>query len=204
MEFLVRLLTASRSVTTVLAVMGLMLFSIGKAQAVTIDFDDLDPADFIGDDGYIPLTDQYGSLGVLFEGGAYLSGYSSKSSPNYINGPGFSIYFLDVIPTYVSMYVGSGLKHKVGLSVYGLNGWIENKTTDGEVRGFEWEQSTPYRDNQFVSFYVPEGISHIYLAGQADVYIDDLSFGVSVPEPSALLLLFLGILITYLHRKRLQ
>jgi hypothetical protein len=102
------------------------------------------------------------------------------------------------------MYVGSVLEHKVDVSIYGLNGLIETKTTDGEVRGFEWEQSTPYRDNQFVSFYVPEGISHIYLAGQADVYMDDLSFSVSVPEPSSFLLLFLGVLITALHRKRLQ
>jgi hypothetical protein len=186
----------------VLVVMGLMIFSVGKAQAVTIDFDDLNPADLIGDDGYIPLTNQYESLGVLFESGAYLLGYSSKSAPNYINGPGFSIHFLDVLPTYVSMYVGSVLEHKVDVSIYGLSGLIETKTTDGEVHGFEWEQSTPYRDNQFVSFYVPEGISYIHLNGQADVYMDNLSFGVSVPEPSVLMLFCLGVLITCLQRKR--
>ncbi|MEN0035449.1 MAG: PEP-CTERM sorting domain-containing protein [Cellvibrio sp.] len=204
MVFLAKLLPASRSVITALVVTGLMLFSVGKAQAVNIDFDDLNPADLIGDDGYIPLTNQYESLGVLFESGAYLLGYSPKSAPNYVNGPGFSIHFLGVLPTYVSMYVGSNLEHKVGIRAYGVNGYFEDRLTDGEVRGMQWEDSTPYRPNQFISFYMPEGISSINLAGQADTYMDDLTFSVSVPEPSSLLLLFLGMLITYLHRKRLQ
>ncbi|HSC69645.1 MAG TPA: hypothetical protein VLC79_18270 [Cellvibrio sp.] len=181
------------------------VFSIGNTQAVTIDFDDLNPADFYGEEGEFntPLTNQYESLGIIFEGGSYVGGIPGQFS-NIISGPGFSFYFTDELPTYVSMYVGSADQLKVGVSIYGVNGHIETKLTEGGVRGMEWEQSTPYRDNQFVSFFAAEGISYVGVGSQATAYMDNLSFEVIVPEPNAFILLWLGLLMIYLHRKRLQ
>ena len=182
----------------------LMFLSIGYAQATTINFDDLNPADFYGSgDGYIPLTNQYESLGVIFEGGAYVGGVPGEFS-NILTGPGFGFSFIHELPNYVSMYVGSPDQLKVDVSIYGVNGLIEYKVTDGGVRGTEWEQSTPYRDNQFVSFFAEEGISLVYVASQQTVYMDNLSFDVLVPEPGILMLFCLGLLMIYFHRKRLQ
>lgn len=181
------------------------VFSIGNTQAVTIDFDDLNPADFFGEEGELqtPLTNQYESLGIIFEGGSYLGGTPGQYS-NIIHGPGFSFYFTDELPTYVSMYVGSADQLKVGVSIYGVNGHIETKLTEGGVRGMEWEQSTPYRENQFVSFFAAEGISFVHVASQQTAYMDNLSFEVIVPEPNAFILLWLGLLMIYLHSRRLQ
>ena len=205
MSFFPRLLGFSRKMSGSLCLSVFVFFSIGNAQAITIDFDDLNPADFVGDGWYIPLTNQYESLGVLFEGYVNPVAASTKSAPNFLHGSiGISIYFLDTLPTHVSMYVGSLLEHKVGIRAHGANGYFEDWTTDGEVRGMNWESSTPYRPDQFVSFYIPEGITSINIGGQADSYIDDLTFGVSVSEPGIFLLFSLGLLMTYLHRKRLQ
>lgn len=202
MFFLLRLLVLSRKVSVTLCFLVFAIFTMGSAQAITIDFDDLNPADFedIEGGGLIPLSNEYETEGVIFAGGAYLLSNSTKSLPNYINGPGFGIYFLEMLPTYVSMYVGSTVGYKVGVSAFGINGYVENKTTDGEVHGMHWEESTPYRPNQFVSFYVPEGISHVEFGGQGDTYIDDLSF--SVPEPAAWILFGISGLILLLRRKR--
>lgn len=199
MSFLLKLLILSRKISGALCLSIFVFFSMGNAQATTIDFDDLNQADFIGDEGYIPLTNQYESLGVIFEGGAYLSNYSRKSL-NSIDGPGFSLYFIHELPTYVSMYVGSGDQLKVGVSVYGLDGHRETKVTDGWVRGMSQEQSTPYSDNQFVSFFVEGGISHIHLGSQQTVYMDNLSF--NVPEPATWLLFGMGALALLLRFKR--
>jgi hypothetical protein len=205
MSFLNRLPALARSVSGALCFSALAFFLIGKAHAITIDFDDLDPADFSGPGWYIPVTNEYESLGVLFDGYVNPVAVSTKSSPNFLHGSiGISIYFIDTLPTYVSMYVGSILEHKVGIRAHGADGYIEDRLTDGEVRGMQWEDSTPYRPNQFISFYIPEGISSINIDGQADSYIDDLTFSVSLPEPSAFILLWLGLLMVYLHRKRLQ
>lgn len=183
----------------------LLTVAVGRAQAITINFDDLNPEDFINaedpDQGLIPLTDEYASLGVMFVDGAYLGGGSPNFSPNFVNGPGFSFYFLGRLPQYVSFYAGSLTEYKVGITAYGSNGFLDSFLTDGEVSGMGSDESTPYRDNQYVSFFEPEGIFSIHLSGQADVYIDNLYFGVEVPEPGSWILFCFGLLVIYLQRK---
>ena len=204
MSFLLKLLVLPRETSVVLCLLASVFFTIGNAQAITIDFDDLDPADFYNEGEWAtPLTNQYESLGVIFEGGAYVGGTSGEFS-NILTGPGFGFYFIHDLPTYVSMYVGSADQLKVGVRIYGLNGHIETKITDGWVRGMEWEQSTPYRDNQFVSFFAEEGISFVYVASQQTAYMDNLSFDVVVPEPATWLLLGIGAFALSLRCKRYQ
>lgn len=204
MSFLLSLSALARKMRGAIYFSALVFFSMGNAQAITINFDDLDPDDLTDAEGRLTLTNEYQSQGVVFQGGAYLIGLSTKSLPNYVTGPGFTILFPDVLPTYVSMYVGSTLEYQVGISVYGIDGYIEQKITDGAMHGMQGDYSTPYRPDQFVSFYMPQGISYIQLGGQADTYIDDLSFTVSVPESGTLILFCLGLVMTYLQRKRLQ
>ena len=199
MSLIHKLLVVSRKISSAVCLVVFVLFTVGNAHAVTIDFDDIDPFELNGDEGYLPLTNQYESLGVIFESSAYFSRQGKM-----LDGPGFGFRFVHELPTYVSMYVGSADQLKVGVSFYDLNGYIDTVVTDGWVRGMNEELSTPYRDNQFVSFYAPQGISYVHVASQQTAYMDNLSFSVNVPEPSSFLLLFLGILITYLHRKRPQ
>lgn len=205
MPFLLRLLVLSRKMNSAVCFSVLTFLAMGNAQAITIDFDDLNPADFY-EDGYKPLTNEYESLGVLFEGYVQPVSGSTKSAPNFLLGssPGFSIYFTDIPPTYVSMYVGSTFGLRVGVRVTGVNGYIEDRVTDGGVLGMNWESSTPYRPDQFVSFYVPEGISYLNIDSKMGPYLDDLTFIVDVPEPGILILFGLGLLMIYFHRKRLQ
>lgn len=205
MSFFLRLLGFSRKMSGSLCLSVFVFFSMGNAQAITIDFDDLEPGSFLPGDYFNPPINKLESLGIAIEGYVQPLAISTKSAPNILWGSvGFSIYFIDTLPTYVSMYVGSLLEYKVGIRAQGANGYFEDWTTDGEVRGMNWESSTPYRPDQFVSFYIPEGITSINIGGQADSYIDDLTFGVSVSEPGIFLLFSLGLLMTYLHRKRLQ
>jgi hypothetical protein len=203
MSLFLRVLVLSRKMRSALCLSIVAFFTMGNAQAITIDFDDLNPADFY-EDGYKPLTNEYESLGVLFEGYVQPASGSTKSAPNFLLGStlGFSIYFTDTLPTYVSMYVGSTFGLRVGVRVNGVNGYIEDRVTDGEVLGMNWESSTPYRPDQFVSFYVPEGISYLNVDSKMGPYIDDLTFIVDVPEPGILFLFFLGMLMIYMHGKR--
>ncbi|HSC69643.1 MAG TPA: PEP-CTERM sorting domain-containing protein [Cellvibrio sp.] len=170
------------------------LFSMGSAQAVTIDFDDLDLADFSGQ-GCKPITNEYESLGVIFAGCVEPAAGSTKSGPNFIVGSteGFSIYFTDTPPTYVSMYVGSLFELGVRVSAFGVNSY-EERLTDGVLWGMSWYESTPYRPDQFVSFYMPDGISFLKIYSKIDPYIDDLTFIVDLPEPGVLILFCIGIL----------
>lgn len=180
----------------------LLTVAVGRAQAITINFDDLNPEDFINaegsDDWLFPLSNEYESVGLIFQDNAYLIGGGGN---NFVNGPGFSFRFVGNLPTYVSMYVGSSVGYKVGVDAFGVNGDRDHKVTDGAIHGMTDEESTPYRDNQFVSFYMPEGISKIHLSGQGDAYIDNLYFGAEVPEPGSWILFCFGLLAIYLKRK---
>lgn len=205
MSLLSRLLVLSREMSSVVVLSTFAFFSIGTAQAVTIDFDDLNYADFAGTEEELmtPLTNEYESLGVMFGGGAYLSNFSWRSL-NSISGPGFSFHFIGELPTYVSMYAGSVGGYKVGFRARRPDGSFEDRLTDGGVRGASWELSTTYTENQFVSFYIPEGISSIEVGSQGSPYMDDLTFSVSVPESETLMLFCLGILIMCLRGKSLK
>ena len=202
MSKLFRLLILTHKMNGAIYLLVFVFCSIGNAQAITIDFDDLEPGSFLQGDSYNPPINKIESLGLMFEGYVQPIAASTQSSPNFLHGSiDFSIYFLDTLPTYVSMYVGSILEYKVGVRAWDRNGNSEARLTDGGVRGIQWEDSTPYRANQFVSFYMPQGISSISVGGQADSYIDDLTFVVNVPEPGAFILLWLGLLMICVHRK---
>lgn len=202
MSFLLWVLVFARKMSVALCFF--IFFSMGNAQAITIDFDDLEPGSFLVGDGFTPPLNQIGS--VIFEGYVQPISGSTKSGPNFLLGStlGFAIYFIDTPPTYVSMYVGSLFELKVGIRVKGVNGYLEDRLTDGGVIGMNWETSTPYRPDQFVSFYVPEGISYVSVGSKMAPYIDDFTFIADVPEPSAFILLWLGLLMIWLRQKRLQ
>lgn len=184
------------------------------AAAITLTFDELDPADYdpgTGELGF--LTDEYESIGLLFEGAAYLLAWTEfqhpKSLPNYVIGPGFSLNFVGDLPTYVSLFVGSSTGSQVVLDAFGLNDYHEYKITDGEVHGMGSEESTPYIPNQFVSFSSPTGISSIHLSGQSDAFIDNLTFtdepDIAAPESSTFILFVIGLLgLILCNRKSLK
>lgn len=169
-------------------------FFCSSANAVMINFDGLDPET-------IPdsiLTNEYESQGLIFEHNAYLTPSSPKSSPNYAVGPGFTLHFINKLPTYVSFYTGSSTQSKVFISAVGPNSYAEGLITEGEIHGLGDLESTPYIPNQFVVFQSEFGIATIELGGQSDAYIDDLSFyyagdEIEVSEPSAIILLILGL-----------
>ncbi|HSX51786.1 MAG TPA: PEP-CTERM sorting domain-containing protein [Cellvibrio sp.] len=181
-----------RSLLTCLSV---LLFFCTPAQAVIIDFDDLDPSSLPNE----MVTNEYESQGVVFAWNAYLVPASTQSAPNYVIGPGIVFNFINTLPTYVSFYTGSSTGHKVFISALGPNNYFENIVTEGEIHGMNYEESTPYVPNQFVVFQSESGIASIELSGQSDGYIDDLTFyypgeEIDVPEPSGILLLMLGML----------
>jgi hypothetical protein len=165
-----------------------------SANAITITFDELDPATIENE----RLTNEYESQGLVFDYNAYLVSASTQSAPNYVIGPGISLHFTNELPTYVSFYTGSSTEHKVFISAFGPNGYFSNLTTEGGLNGWGSDESTPYIPNQFVVFQSEFGIASIELSGQSDGYIDDLTFYVagdetSVPEPSVIILLILGL-----------
>ena len=202
MSFITRLSDFIRRTSGAFLFFSLIFFSVGSAQAITIDFDDFAPGSFLPGDPYNPPINILEQYGIAIDGYVQPVAASTQSAPNFLHGSGpigVGIYFLDQLPTYVSMYVGSQLEYKVSIRAIGPDGYFEDRLTDGAVRGMEYQTSTPYRPNQFISFYFPGGISSIGLGGAADVYIDDLTFIVSVPEPDAFILLWLALLMIYLR-----
>lgn len=204
MSFMSKVNVFSRPLRVIFCSVALIFFGVVKAQAVTIDFDDLNYEDYLGSEEELqtPLSDEYESLGVLFSSSTYLKNFSWRSL-NSVNGPGFSFYFINDLPTFVSMYVGSFGGYKVGVRARGADGYFEDKVTEGAVRGNP-DLSTPYEENQFVSFYIPQGISSIEIDSQGLPYMDDLTFTLSLPEPGSVILMLLGMLTLYLQTKRLQ
>jgi hypothetical protein len=182
-----------------------------SAAAITLTFDELDPMYYESEEAESPyLTDEYESVGLLFDGAAYLHKRTalqpSVSSPNYVVGPGFVLNFIGDFPTYVSMYVGSTASTAVFLTASGPGGYQENKRTDGEVRSSGYEESTPYVPNQFIFFSSPTGISSIELSTQGDSFIDNLTFtsdpDIEVPESSTFILFAIGLLGLILCKRR--
>lgn len=172
------------------------------ANAVTIDFDELDRDAYLHDGDLTPLSNEYESLGVVFFGLPYLlrdlpGVQPAFSSPNFVGGPGVGFYFVGVLPTYVSLYVSSSTGSRVWVEAAGPNGYDEGWLTDGEVHGMTVvdSDSTPYRPNQFVAFEAAEGIASVSLSSQGDTAFDNLTFTrpTAVAEPPAVLLLALGL-----------
>lgn len=184
-------------------IVALALIGANPANAVLIDFDDIQyvPADenfpHFSDN---PLTDQYLDKGLLIDGG-FLVGQSfpDGSNENTLLGSNFLLLrFVGNLPTYVSMYVSAAHEQAVFLNAFGEGGWLAHQQTSGYAGPFN---ETPYTDNQFVSFYVPEGISFITLEAfyglRTGAVVDNLfyDYSISVPEPSLLILLISGVLM---------
>lgn len=173
------------------------------AQAVMLNFDDLNPESLQHSEGI--LTNEYEAQGVVFHYSAYLHDGSPKSSPNYVVGPGFGFSFVNTLPVYVSFFTGSSTQSKVFIDARGPGGYFVNIRTEGEIHGMTDEESTPYIPNQFVEFRSDTGISSIELSGQSDGYIDDLTFyypDETVPEPSTIMLFALGLGGLYFRQRK--
>ena len=185
----------------ILSISFLMLFC-NSANAVLINFDDLDPNAYSDIGGNPYLTNEYESQGLIISGAAYLIEWSQWSTPaslpNYLVGPGFGLDFIGDLPSYVSFKVGSSTKSAVFIDVTGPAGYAKNIISSGEIHGMSGEEGTPYIPNEIFSFYSETGIASISFSGQSDAYIDDLfytySSSTSVPEPTVLILFFIGLL----------
>lgn len=184
-------------------VIGLVLVIANPANAVFIDFDDITyvPSDeMFPHFSDMPLTDQYLDKGLLIDGG-FLVGESlpDGSNDNQLLGSNYlRLVFDGELPTVVSMYISAAHEQSVFLNAYGEGGWLSQQKTSGYAGPYD---DTPYSDNQLVSFYSPEGISFITLEAfyglRVGAVVDNLfyDYSTSVPEPSLLVLLMVGLLI---------
>lgn len=183
---------------------ALCLFFTSPVHAVVINFDDLVRHEDPSFDAH-PLTDEYLAQGLLIDTGylaEYWEGQDAElvSSPNYLlGGDLLKLIFVDVLPTFVSMYVSSPREDRVSLFAYTQSGNEYLQQTTGWAGS---EDDPPYEPRQYIEFNVSEGISEIwvgsYYSRNTSAMIDDLTFtAVAVPEPSmlSLLLMSLGIII---------
>jgi hypothetical protein len=194
--------TLARRITKlpIFSVVLLILFC-NSANAILINFDDLDPAAFVDANGELVfVSKEYEAQGLIISGSAYLIEWSQwntpASLPNYLVGPGFSLGFIGDLPNYVSFKVGSSTGSAVAIDAVGPN-FARYAISSGEIHGMTDDNGTPYIPNEVFSFFSSTGISSISFSGQSDAYIDDLIYTYSdatVPEPTGIILLGIGFL----------
>lgn len=182
----------SKSVRFYFLVFFIFSFSCGCANAVTIDFDELD--EVISEEGY--LTTEYEAQGVVFTPYAFLA--TGADSSQAVTGPWFDILFVGKLPTYVSFVLNHPFELAIGVSATGPNGYIENILTKGWVIGMSSEElSTPYIPNQVIVLKSDFGISSIRVEeNHMSFFMDNLTFHYAteaVPEPQAFILAILGL-----------
>lgn len=190
------MLTSIKSVSTwLLALASLTDFS--NTQATLISFDDLVLTPPISCD-FCPqtLSNEYATLGLLFDGAYLESGGLTPTGNQLLGTPLTSITFLAPFPTTVSMYVSARAQDMVVLQAWGP-AYYEIVKTEG------WGgplHDTPYVPNQLVSFFAPDGIENIALGGffglRVDAEVDNIFFSTAtaVTAPSSAALLFAGVL----------
>lgn len=184
--------------------LALGLFA-ASAHAVLITFDDLPPPADPGQFAGTPVTDEYAALGLIVNEG-YLAGSGVPGTNQSLYGaPYLSLSFIGgTLPTYVSLYVSAPARDRVSVDARGPGGWGASVETDGAG----YPDSTPYRDNQYVSFHSATGISNLDLSAfyflRTGPGIDNLYFGTvaPVPEPASLLLGAAGALTLWAARRR--
>lgn len=198
-------------------------FSIiaSSAHAVFIDFDDLSyvPVDPEWPQFYdVPLYDQYADKGLIIDGAflmpyTYVDPAAIKSRPNWLLGSNFvTLSFTGDLPTFVGMYVSSFNEEPMYLNAYNSTGLIGSKATKGHGGGADGEPTYKYTHKQYIGFTNDAGISSVTMEGHYNMrvsgMIDDLTFTrkvpAAVPEPSALLLLALGVFGLFARKMRLQ
>jgi hypothetical protein len=170
---------------------------VGLANATFIDFDDLPPPispEFFS----TPITDQYVTKGLRVDE-AYLTVTGATGANQALLGTQFMhLSFLNTLPTFVSLSVSSADQDQVYLTAHGP-GYSQNFTSSGW--GGDDAHSTPYRPNELVSFASASGIASLDLSSfyfmRTGPIVDNLYFGSipAVPEPPALMLLGIGVLI---------
>lgn len=191
----------------------------GTANATFINFDDLPyTIDEYGDGNLLedhPVTDEYLSKGLLITGG-YL-GHDEhnpyiSSSPNVLVGSdGFTLNFVEELPTFVSMRTNFIGDYDPGLlaiffDVYGPSGLLFQTHSSGDTGSPDMINAIP---NELISFNSPTGISRITMSNyqhrRIAGSIDDLTFEYAdVPEPSGLILFGMGIFVFVFRKGRVR
>ena len=179
------------------------------AQATFINFDDIlyVPVDPESPNFYdVELTNQYADKGLLVDGGFILSYEGTDpgtvaSQPSFLLGSNFlTLSFIGELPTFVGMYVSSSFEESIYLNAYNSSGLVASKNTLGYQPDENEDNDGGYTPKQYVTFNTSAGISSITVENaynmRVSAIIDDLTFtrSTSVPEPSSVLLLTLGLL----------
>lgn len=185
-----------------LAAIVISLFLSTTASATIINFDDLDP---VYNEEFPcwcdnPLSDEYIDKGLLIHG-SWVVG--AKPNNNMLTSNWGGLEFVDELPTFLSLNITSHYGDAIYLDFYGESGYLHTITTSG-WQGLE-EISSPVIPNEFVSFTSDVGIKSVSIYGfynmRIGASIDNITFSrTSVPEPSSIAFMSLGLLGLLLRR----